>query len=235
MRVVHFQRLEDALAEIVVHAFARDAFDEQDDVVGGTPVLPIVAGMKIERERREIDKILLNRFAPIAHKLALVVGQCSAVGVDAGRVGEDMADRDGSFGFYTGVTVIGFFQDFLAFEFGNPFCDGIVEQEVAFFVEHHERDGGDGFGHGHHDEDGVFGHGRVGLNVAVPLGLEVHDFPFTCDEGDGPCEQVVVNVLLHDRAETVEPLGGHADGFRSRGGDTCVGIGSGPCGNRKQA
>jgi hypothetical protein len=50
------------------------------------------------------------------------------------------------------------------------------------------------------------------------LRFEPSDVAVTNDQGDGAGKALVIDALLHSRADAIKTLGGKADGFGLRGG-----------------
>ena len=71
---------------------------------------------------------------------------------------------------------------------GNPAMNGIAKLKDSALVKHHERNGGNGLGHGVDPEDGVFRHGRAGSQIPLPLGLQVGQLTPAPDRRQRPRE-----------------------------------------------
>ena len=109
-------------------------------------------------------------------------------------------------------------EDFEVGEFGDELRDGIGGKPLAFFVKDHHGDAGDGLGHGVVAENGVFGHGGGGGQVANAVGAVVDDFAVAGEDGDGAGELLVVDLVLDGGVEALKALGGEADGLGRDGG-----------------
>ena len=87
------------------------------------------------------------------------------------------------------------------FEIGS---DG---QPLALFVEDHHGHAGDRLGHGVVAEDRVLRHRRAAGHVALAVGAVIHDLAVARQDGDHAGELLLVDCLLHQRVQALEPLG----------------------------
>ena len=100
--------------------------------------------------------------------------------------------------------------DLEVFERRDVAGDGVAESKAAFFVEHHERDAGDRFGHGVDAEDVVFAHGRILFEVGHAECFVVDDLAFARDHGDRTGDAPCIDVGLDLFGDAFEPLGRNA-------------------------
>jgi hypothetical protein len=75
--------------------------------------------------------------------------------------------------------------DLLLGESGQVLGDGIGENDLPLFRQHHRRDGHEGLRHRVEAEDGVLRHRRAARRIAGAEGLEVGDAALARDDRDG--------------------------------------------------
>ena len=99
---------------------------------------------------------------------------------------------------------------------GSQLSNRIVEQEAAFFPQHHQRGRDDRLGHRLSEKIVSLLHGRVVFLVAVALRLEVDDLAVPRDERHPAGDLVPIHVALDERVDLLEALGGDSYRFRLR-------------------
>ncbi len=132
---------------------------------------------------------------------------------EAGRVPQQITNRDGAGsgrlldGHLARLSVDRVRLDLHLCELGQELGDGVVEEEVPFFQEHHDRDGRDGLGHRVDAEDGIVGHRLTGFAVPVAPRLNVGDLASPRDECDSSGGFLSIDVPLDvgvDAAQSTE-------------------------------
>src|SRR5262249_13050251 len=93
-------------------------------------------------------------------------------------------------------------------------ADRVVQQEVAFLVEHHYRDHRDGLCHREDAEDRVALYGLAGLDVHQADGFEVAHFAVARDEGDRAGDLPLTDGALHGFIDPPEACRREPDGLR---------------------
>jgi hypothetical protein len=151
---------------------------------------------------------------------------------EAGRVGEQVADRDVALRRHGGGRAIGRIerrQHLLVAVGGKIARDGIVETEAALLHQHHDGDAGDRLGLGRDAEDRVGAEWGAGLQIGVAGGAKKGHVAVTDHEGDAARQPAALQSVVHGALHAGEPLGREAgldrlrsDGFRGGGG----GVGS---------
>ncbi len=97
-------------------------------------------------------------------------------------------------------------------ELGDVFGDGVRGEPLAFFVELHHGDAGDGLGHGVVAEDGGFGHGDFLFDVLPAVGAVVDDFAVAREDGDDAGDLMIFDSVLHEGVKAGDSVAGKADG-----------------------
>ena len=108
-------------------------------------------------------------------------------------------------------------QHFRILELGDVLRHRVIEQKIAFLVEHHYGEAGDGFAHGADAEDGIGLHGFRSFAVHHSLGLEPCHAASTRHQRDSARDLLVVDAALDRGGNSFQPFRGEADGFRLRG------------------
>ncbi len=230
-RVGHLERTEDALGENLAERLARHDFDDAPENIGREAVLPRRTRLIQERQLGEPRDELLRRELACepGHSalVELVDLRRAAVAVgEAGRVAQQILDRHlgrrrhrVEHGLAGGRIEL-LHADLAIGELRDVLRDGIREQEPAFFVEHHRRDGHERLGHRRDAEDRVGRHRRVRALVAEADGVEVRDTPLARHHHDGAGDAATLDVGAQDLPDAVESLGRESDvvRFRARSG-----------------
>ncbi len=99
-------------------------------------------------------------------------------------------------------------------ELGNVLGDRIVELPFSLLEQHHHGHPRDGLAHGIDAKDAVLLHGRVGRDVALTHGFELHHLAVARDQGDDAGEAALIHEALHALGEPSQPFAGHGDAFR---------------------
>ncbi len=211
--VFHAERGEDVVAVEVGQRLAGELFDDVALDVHGHAVGPSVAGLIEERDLRQLVNHLLQVLdvacAWLKFAVHAVDGRVGVAIGEAGGVGHELAHGGRVVGlgekhFAGGVEAV---EDLEVRELGDELRDGVGGEPLALFVEDHHGDAGDGLGHGVVAEDGVFGHGGGGGQVAHAVGAVVDDFAVAGEDGDGSGELLVVDLVLNGGVETLKALG----------------------------
>ncbi len=183
--VLHAERAEDHVLEILGEGLAGDHLDQRAADVGGQGVHPGRAGLVAQRHLAELVEELLHGVRAagradlevavdlIDRVLDADARQAAAVG-EAGSVGEHVAERDGpggGLGLHVGS--LAGHPDAVVLPGGDVAADRVVELEIALLVEGHQRDRGDRLGHGIDAVDRIVGRGLAALAVHLAEGLEV--------------------------------------------------------------
>ena len=92
-------------------------------------------------------------------------------------------------------------------ELGNVPRHGIVEPPLAFFVQQHHRDAGDGLGHGRDTKDRILLQWIGFLRVETTDAAVVHHFAVPLEQGDKASDLVLVDETLHSVFKAPEALG----------------------------
>ena len=223
-RVHHTQRLEDPLPQHLVERLAGQHLDQVALDVHRNAVVPRAARLLAQRNGTELPHHVLERRVAVQDVGLLVEG------VDLGAREEPVGQSTGvADQFADGHLVIGIDDHRLPlrpvagghlqpFEFGNEFADGVVEREGALVVERHQRNAGDGLGHGVDAEDRVRGHRRILVPALLAGACEMHELAVPRHERHRADEFALVDHRLHERADLVEPRLAQADVGRCRAG-----------------
>ena len=231
-RIGHAEGIEQAFLQESVEGHAAQALDNEPSDVHGHAVVPALAGFEHQRQCSqafgELVQILAGEWLDFGVlRVHGIPARVEAVG-QAGGVGKQMTHRHRllrrhQFAVDEHVEVG---------EFGNELRHRIRQRELAFLVEHHRRDGGDGLAHGVDAEQGVLGHGPVVVRATLAHRLEVHDLAVPGDEGDHARELALVHVALGRLGDAIQAFGGHAgvgwggsDNARCRRRFDCLGRG----------
>ena len=128
-------------------------------------------------------------------------------------MGEQVTNGDGALGIdqrARGRSLVlgkGRLQDFHILEFRNEVGDRLVQHEAPFFVEHHDRDAGDRFGHGTDPEDVICAHGLLCLPVCRAERFKMSKLAVARNEGDGARDTSVVNISLTGVGDAFQTFG----------------------------
>jgi hypothetical protein len=98
---------------------------------------------------------------------------------------------------------------------------------MAFLVENHHRGRREGLRHRANAEDAVGLHRLSGFAILHALRFEVSDLAVTHHQRDRAGDALVVDILLHGFADTLETLGRQPDEFGFGGGKFLRGRGGG--------
>ncbi len=109
-------------------------------------------------------------------------------------------------GMVYGSPFSGFTRTFGFLNSGKIFRDGIFEKEGAFFVQHHDRNAGDGLAHGTDAEHGIEAHGLASLAIHFALRLEPCGMAAAYHQCDRSGEPFVIDVTLDNCADPFQPL-----------------------------
>ena len=153
-RVLHAERPQDSVGDEVLIFLAGTHLDQaSQNFYAGAAVAPLRAGLKQKRLPGELPHHLIQGHV---HQLRIVV-DCGGRGVlNAGRVGQKIANGDGVIGYAeTGRVRANIGCDVLVVKLRQILLDGIAQRELSFLGQHHDADRGDGLRHGHDLEDGV--------------------------------------------------------------------------------
>ena len=210
----HAERREHVGVQIGRQGLAAQRLDQQAHPIGVHAVFPARAGVAHQRHTQPGLLAAEHALPPRGFLVALEVGVPHFVG-EAGRVGQQLAGGDRAFhGAQPRLAaVVETVEHFDAGEFGQDFAGGLVQPELPPLVQLHERDGGDGLGHGRDPKDRVRGHGRFGAERPLAERALVHDARIVGDRGDHPRQVAGLDGLLQ---YGVNGLHGGAPPVRSR-------------------
>ena len=209
--VAHAEGRVDVVAIEVGQRLAGEFLDDVTLNVHGVGVEPAFAGLVEQRDGGQLVDHLLE--VGRLHDLEVVVHgvgwRFAATVAEAGGVSEQLAHGGGVIGvdedgFAVGIDAL------LHLEVGelrNVLRYGVVGEPLALLVEDHHGDTGGGLGHGVVAEDGVFGHGRGGGEIAVAVGAVLDDFAVAGEDGDGADEVFLIDLILNEFVEVFEALG----------------------------
>ena len=116
------------------------------------------------------------------------------------------------------------------FKLGQVVVDGSAQIELALLDQHHRRDAGKVFGHGHDLEDCVFAHRLVVFDIGETDSVKGDDLAVAGDEVDCAGDHPLIDQLLQTRSESAE-----APPYRGRLRRRARGrVSSAPAKNRQQ-
>ena len=141
-RLCHLQRDKDALLEEGAKRLAADDFDEAAENVGRTAVVPLRAGLADQRKAcNECGVFGIAELAAAHARLLIKLLHQSVAGVlvgDAGRVPQQILDRDRPLQGHEIEPAVVLDADLLVGKFRDEFGDRLVEQEMTFLEQHHD-------------------------------------------------------------------------------------------------
>jgi hypothetical protein len=212
VRVLHPERLEDALAQETVQRHSRRALDDHAEHVDRVPVDPTLARLRVERQGghardRGGDRLVAVREVPPLNPRRLPAIARGALAVaEAGGVGEQIPDRDGTLRRDDVVAAAGARHgDRRLLELGDVVAHRVREQQRPLLLEHQRRDAHHGLRLRGDAEDRVVPHRGVRLAIALADGAEERDPAVPGDQHDRAGQPAVVHVRLQGRAEPLEP------------------------------
>jgi len=219
--VLHAEGFENAFFKELVERLPGHNLYKTAKDIGGEAVLPDGAWPVFEWNRGELGDRVLNGLVfcqDLFFEVHLIDqgGAPETVGQTRG-VTEQVTDRDLAIrgnGLQNPLLrrlVNLFHADLETLEFWEIPRNRIVEQEVAFLEEHHDRNTGDRLGHGIDPKDRTFRHWHAGLDVLHPVGLELNHLPVAGHHGHRTGEVVCLEVPFDEIIDAREAIGRHTD------------------------
>ena len=206
--VAHAQRAEDSRLQRLTQGLAVDPRQQKAQHFGGVAVVHPLARLIAERQlaQRRQPGVGGHRIDQRRAQRVLVgIGDRShrgeAIG-QAGPVGQQVLDGDVAVGRNRLVhRPAGVFQHDHIGEFRHPAGDRIVQLQLAFLDQHHDRHRGHRLGHRGDAEQGVALHRRLGGDIAPADDIDVHHLAAAPHQRDRAGEQVVVDHPLDRRRD----------------------------------
>ena len=180
----HAQGIEDGLLQILREGLAGDDLDEGPADVGGEGIHPFLAGLIDQRGLAELVHkahhiVIAAKAADLQATIDMVdrvlnadAGQAAAIGQTA-CMAQHVTDADGAIQ-RLGLHGLAFARhiDPLIGPRGHKPRDRIIELEQTLLKQAHQRNRGNGLGHGIDAEDGVVCHRLTGGQIHVPKTTE---------------------------------------------------------------
>jgi len=245
--VVHAEGIEEMLHEVILEIFSTDDFDQAAEEIDAEAVHPFLAGLvdegKFCKSFHAFPKIVVEHAEPGGDTGLCVDGPaflCADTGiVEAGGVGEQMAEGDGSPGGDRCIAAVGgieFVEDLHVFEGWEKIADGLVEVELALFEELHNADADDGFCLAGDAKEIITAHGFASFFVGIAIAFVLDDVTVLYDEGDDAVDPAFIDIVIDksvDAREAAE-IDGRVGSDEERlggGGRGCAGrLGAGELG-----
>ena len=210
--VLHAKRLEHPLAQHLVERLAGEHFHQVALHIHAHAVLPLGARLRPKRDVRQLADHLAQGgvvVEDVRPPIALIHRRLGkeAVG-EAGGVADEFADRHLVTSLFDQQFAVLFAHRHLQpFQFGDELAHRVVQIETAFVKERHERDAGDGLGHGVDAEDAVLRKRRVAGEVLLANRLEVDELAAPRHRGHRAGQFAIRHQLGHGGAQGVHALG----------------------------
>jgi hypothetical protein len=219
-RVVHTERLEQAIAQEVAQGLTREDLDQTGGHVDADAVVPARTRLEGEWDRREFVDQHVERTCRIVHDPGVavhlrdgVVGH-EVVGQAAG-VAQQVADLHRA-RLVDEQAVVG--QHLRRAERRQVLGDRMLQLESTLLVQEHQGRRHDGLGHRIDPEDRVRRQRDAGLLVLEAELLGVDDLPPAADHRADADDTAFGDVRLHHRCDARQAGAAHADRFRRRRG-----------------
>src|SRR4051794_4068796 len=147
-RVLHADRLEQMLREVIAEPLTAYSFDRLSDPIDVDPVIPPVAGIENQRERQCRVLTRDNSWDGLRFHVPPHIGIPDVVD-EPGSVRDEMAQRDPPFGGAQNwlARAIEAFEHLWGREFRQDVRNGIIEGELALLDKLHRRSRSNSFAH----------------------------------------------------------------------------------------
>ena len=243
-RVVHAERIEEALAEEFIEVLAGQTGEEEREHIEVGTVVPTVAGMGVEGHvsdgedhllvaaRRIVDQRVAGHESGAlrgSYEQRIVGGRQFADGRQPRGHGHQVHDHNvapGGLGVHgregAAQSIVGrrLDRDEAVAELGEPAGNRVVEFEGAFLEQAHQDDCRDRLGLRVHAEEAVHAKRRVSLDVEAARCVGMDHLAVAQDHRDRAGEIASRDCFIDHVFDQCEAIGVEADGLR---------IGSGEC------
>ena len=212
--VLHAQRLEQMLDEVILQTHAGKDLHQVADHIGCHRVVPCGARREFQGQAREFVHQPLQRQAGAAIELQRAVGgihigavheavgQARLMGEQVAHGHRSLGGRGHELGVDAGLV------DPQVLPGRDVLVHRIVEQEAALFVELHECNRRHRLGHRVHAKQGVAGYRLVALHIHEPLGMQPADLATPCYQGKGARQLARLYVgLINVRGDAAQASG----------------------------
>src|ERR1700750_2227262 len=98
-------------------------------------------------------------------------------------------------------------------EFGDVIEDGMPGKPFALLIDDHNVDAGERLGHEVRAKDSVLGHRDTLFHVALAVSAVIDYLAVAGEDGDGSGELLLIDFVLDERMQVLEPVACEADGL----------------------